>query len=248
MRAGEPLEDTLQQALGEPIAELNGTLARAWGMPMLARQAIKPVAGDTRPKLGAVRLAEAVATATAAGWQHPMMAELPDRLAEFLSLSPDDATRWLHEQATDIARELSAYAYPLAGYELLLLPTADAQTAEKTTAAEEPAVNRAEPKPPTRKPSTPKGTAEATTGKKTARPNLHDTMVEIMRRIRAETGARRVLFAMLTTDRRHLRTRLVLGGQRDDALRRLDLAADRASRDAWISSHEREAAEIRALK
>ena len=46
---------------------------------------------------------------------------------------------------------------------------------------------------------------------------------DVMRRIRKQTGSARVVFAMLNQDRSRLRTRLALGGQTDDGLRRLDL-------------------------
>jgi hypothetical protein len=48
-------------------------------------------------------------------------------------------------------------------------------------------------------------------------------MADVMRRIRAQTGSARVVFAMLNQDRTRLRTRLALGGKPEDGLRRLDL-------------------------
>lgn len=57
----------------------------------------------------------------------------------------------------------------------------------------------------------------------TTAPDLHATMAEIMRRVREEAGARRVTFIMLNRDRSRLRTRLALGGDPADTLRRLEL-------------------------
>ena len=205
VRDGVPANTAFSAELGEPLEQANQRLARAWAFPRLAKQAM----GDwddfnLRPQM--VKLADGLAQTTAASWQHEDKETLTALLSEFLDLSRDQATAWLHQRATDAARKLSKLDYPLPGFELIFMP---GEIEDEEDDHDIPVFGAPRPRQ-TAKETSPAG-------------DLHSTMADVMRRIREQTGSERVIFAMLNQDRSRLRTRLALGGKPADGLRKLDL-------------------------
>lgn len=207
VRDGVPAEQAYAAELGESLSEANRRLARAWSLPRLAQASDTDGLGGAQARV--VQLAERLAQATSAGWQHPGAAQATAELADFLDISRDAANARLHEWAIDAARRLSRLHYPLPGFELAYMPGEVEDDDDDI-----PLMGSWRRKPP------------ATQAAKTrpAAPDLQRTMAEVIRRIRDEAGAERVLFAMLNKDRSRLRTRLALGGRPDDGVRSLDLA------------------------
>ncbi|MGB5450597.1 MAG: HDOD domain-containing protein [Sedimenticolaceae bacterium] len=208
VRDGVPTNMAFGAELGEPLEDVNQRLARAWAFPRAAQQAMGDW-DDFNPRPQMIKLADGLAQTTAASWQHEDSETFTELLSEFLDLSPERATAWLHRQATDAARSLSRYGYPLPGFELIFTGREpEGQDDEDDHAI--PVFGAPRPRqPPPREPA-PAG-------------DLHSTMADVMRRIREQTGSARVIFAMLNHDRSRLRTRLALGGKPEDGLRRLDL-------------------------
>lgn len=207
VRDGVPTLVAFGAELGESLEDVNRRLAGAWSFPYLAQQAMGDW-DDFNPRPHMVRLADGLAQTTAASWQHEDSETFTALLSKFLNLSVDQATAWLHRQATDAARALSRYDYPLPGFELIFMPhESEGQDEEDDHAIPEFGAPRAEQAPPETPPAG----------------DLHSTMADVMRRIRDQTGSARVIFAMLSEDRSRLRTRLALGGKPQDGLRRLDL-------------------------
>jgi hypothetical protein len=174
-----------------------------------------------------VRIADKLAENTAAGWANRNESAAIDQLAEFLRVEPDQATGWLHRLATDAARTLRRFDYPLPGFELMLLP----EPADDEEDMPEMRFFRSKQEKPAAKKN-----------------DLNGLMAEIMKQIRLETGAQRVVFAMLSPDRTHLRTRLALGGDAKDGIRRLSLPMTKTnlfialmskSQSVWINTANR---------
>lgn len=205
VRDGVPLDIAFGAELGESLQDANSRLAEAWALPRLARQAMGDW-DDFNPRPQVVTLAKGLAQTTAAGWQSETTTTFTPLLADFLGLSNDQASAWLHRQAVDTARALSHLDYPLPGFELLFMP---GEIDDDEDHGDIPVLGRPRP--------------HAAPPQPEAVLDLHATMAGIMQRIRDEAGVERVIFAMLTRDRTRLRTRLALGGQADDGLRRLDL-------------------------
>lgn len=189
--------------LREPLADADRRLARDWGLPRLARQVIEGH-DDGHARAHLVRLADALAHHTASGWRVEETRTAVEGLAEFLDLDGPAASAWLHRAAVDAARTLFPMCYPLAAFELLSLGDAPDDADEALAQLERRRAARAAAQAP-------------------AKPDLSTTMAELMRRIRQEAGAARVVFAMLNRERSHLRTRLALGAAAEDGLRTLDL-------------------------
>lgn len=211
MRDGVSFDQAFGAELGEPVADANRRLADAWSLPTLARQAM----GDwddfnSRPLL--VKLADGLAQTTAAGWHGETLDSITAVLAEYLDCNEAAATTWLHQQSVEAARVLRRFSYPLPGFELLYVD-ADNSDTDHEDDARLPVLGAWREK----EAATEAGPAAANM------PDLQETMATAMRRIRQETGASRVIFAMLNRERNHLRTRLALGGEPDDAVRHLDL-------------------------
>lgn len=204
VRDGVPTNVAFGAELGEPLEEANRRLASAWALPNLAVDAMGDW-DDFNPRPLMVRLADGLAQTTAASWQHEDKETYTALLSEFLGLSRDEATSWLHQQATGAARSLDGFDYPLPGFELIFMP-GDHEEEDDEDDHWVPVfgARRAPPKAP---PAS----------------DLHSTMADVMRRIREQTGSERVIFVMLNRDRSRLRTRLALGGKPDDGLRRLEL-------------------------
>lgn len=207
VRDGVPTEIAFGAELGEPLQEANRRLAEAWALPGLVRQSMGDW-DDFNMRAQTVRLADEIAQATSASWHGEQTGMLTTALSDFLDLSRDESCAWLHGMAIDAARRFSRYDYPLPGFELLLMPG----EIEDDDDDDLPILGRKRP----HKASEPAATPAPAL-------NLHDTLAGIMRRVRGEAGAARVMFAMLNKERSRLRTRLALGGDDSDGIRRLDL-------------------------
>jgi HD-like signal output (HDOD) protein len=208
VRDGVPTNVAFGAELGEPLEEANRRLASAWALPSLAKQAMGDW-DDFNPRPMMVKLADGLAQTTAASWQHEDKETYIALLSEFLDLSQDQATSWLHQQASSAARSLGRFGYPLPGFELIFMSGEAGDQHDDEDDHWVPVFGAPRPQdlPQQRSPAT----------------DLHSTMADVMRRIRAQTGSARVVFAMLNQDRTRLRTRLALGGKPEDGLRRLDL-------------------------
>lgn len=203
VRDGVAADVAFGAELGEPLEDANQRLARTWSLPKLAQQAMGDW-DDFNPKPPIVRLADEIAQNTAMSWHGEHTRTITAILADFLDLSTDQACAWLHGKSVDAARHFAAFDYPLPGYQLLLLPSEEADDDDDI-----PILGRRKPQPE----------AEP----KVVRPDLHATMAGVMKKIRSDAGASRVVFAMLNKERSRLRTRLALGGDKADGIRRLDL-------------------------
>lgn len=202
MRDGVPTSIAFGAELGEPLARADLRLGQAWSFPRLARSCMDGAAA-TDPRTGTIRLADDLAQSSAAGWQHEDHDSVTQRLAAFLKVEPDRATGWLHRTATDAARALADYDYPLPGFELIFV---DCEACDE---GDLPALPASQTETP--------GTVTPSIS------DLHGTVSGIMREARRDTGAERMVFMMLDGQRTRLRTRLALGGDSDDGLRRLNL-------------------------
>jgi HD-like signal output (HDOD) protein len=205
VRDGVSAEIAFGAELGTPLQDANWRLAEVWSLPRLARQAMGDW-DDFNPRPQAVKLADDLALTTAADWHSEETETLTAVLSDFLDMSRDQACAWLHERASEAARTFSRFDYPLPGFQLVLMPgkVGGDEDDDDIPAFGVRRPHKQEPRP-------------------TTRPGLHDTMAAVMKRIREEAGAGRVVFAMLNKERSRLRTRLALGGQAEDGIRHLDL-------------------------
>lgn len=206
IRNGVAVDTALGAELGESPTTVNRHLAEQWALPMLAQQSLNGAEGfNNRPKL--IRLADQLAQTAAAEWHNELLSPTVENLAGFLRMEPDRATSWLHQCSVDTARTLHPFGYPVAAFSLAALP---GENTENDAALLEFLERRKRKTAPVESPA-PAGN------------DLQSTLTAVMRRIREDAGTGRVVFAMLNRDRTRLRTRLALGGEPTDGLRRLDM-------------------------
>jgi HD-like signal output (HDOD) protein len=210
VRDGVDFEMAFSAELGEPVEDANQRLAEAWSLPALARQSLGDW-DDFNPRPQLVKLADSLAQTTSAGWHGETLAMVSVILAEYLDGDEDAAIAWLHRETVEAARRLQGFDYPLPVFELLLIDDDDEIDDGHAGPVPEFGAWRTRP-PPEPSPS--------------GKPDLHETVAEVMRRIRRESGATRVMFAMIDRERRYLKCRITLGGAAEDALRRLEVRMD----------------------
>ena len=215
MRDGVTIDVAFSAELGEPLDDANRRLGEAWSFPTLALQALGDW-DDFNPRPQIVKLADGLSQLTAAGWAHADCEIISALLAEFLEIEDDQARSWLHRCAVQSARVLHPLGYPLPGFELMFLEGEHEHDDDDHAIPEFGAWRR-----------------RAEEAKAAAAPDVHKTMADIMRRIRQEAAVSRVVFAMLSHDRKRLRTRLALGGADDEPIRKLDL--DAGQRDLFTA-------------
>lgn len=202
VRSGVSFDTAFQAELGQPLRDANQRLARAWGYPSLALQAM----GDWDPldrRLQLIALANRLAQSTAAGWHHEETHWYIELLADFLGWPEDRAASWLAQQTAQAARQLNDWQYPLPAYDLLLLPGVEEEEEEH----EIPDIPR-----------------RAAAPSEPAATDLHSLVTGLMKAIQHDTNANPVAFAVLNRERTRLRVRLALGSASDHAIRRLDIS------------------------
>lgn len=219
VQEGVPTDAAFQAELGESINHANRTLAEHWGLPHLAQEAM-----DNRDMQATrsipVRLAGDLALAMTFGRCSEETGALVALFSNFLHRPVDQVSGLLHAQAAQAARDLYSLGYPTAAFECLFLPLP--QEAEDDIPEELQRLWAKKAKRPTADTatqaaaSTPKRSAPA----QPARPDLQQTLTQIMQRMREDAGLERVMFSLLGKDRRQLQARLFLGSAKDDVLRR----------------------------
>jgi hypothetical protein len=205
VREGVAADVAFGAELGEPLEDANRHLAAAWSLPSLVRQSLGDW-DDFNPRPQIVRLADEIAQTTSLSWRGEHTCTITSVLADFLDLEQDAACAWLHQRAVDAARHLRAFDYPLPGFELALMPGDHEHDDD-----DHPVPEFGRRPAPVAKPDPQK------------EPDLHTTMASVMKRMRINAGTSRIVFAMLNKERSHLRTRLALGGDKQDGIRRLNI-------------------------
>ena len=207
-RGGAALAQAFDAALQEPLQQVDGRLAREWRLPRLAREAT----GEHDPasrQLQILRLAGRMAGTAYAGWPAAEALQCAEALAGLLPRERD-AHNWWHRQTVEAAHAMQTLGYPLPACELPLIPS------------------RAEEAQPGTQPQTrPEPAAEAAPVAERPAPRAGDGLQAVvsnaLRELAQETGSQRVIFALLSHDRKRLRTRMVLGTPKTGSLRNMDL-------------------------
>jgi HD-like signal output (HDOD) protein len=230
--------------MGFTIEQLSHGLADVWRLPTLTLDALQPGGAFGSRSLG-VKLACALAQLSSRNWQRSGLLDHLELVAEYHDFSIDRAAAYVHTLAANAARDLSGLPIPLSIHQLLNTPPETTETLEKEAQATAPQPEArsipvakeatgetppAKEPPPPQRPAAAAGPASraaklikgATT---TKRPNpLQEGMSRTFRELRETVGMERVMFAMLTPDRKHLRVKFVVGTDKNSPLRKFQLA------------------------
>jgi HD-like signal output (HDOD) protein len=216
--AGADYGSSTHSVLGCTLQQLNCALAELWRIPHLVTQTLSD-GWPALPRGQKLVLATALARETERSWGSAETLELTDCLAEIQHLAPDRARAALHTLAAETARDLQELALPLTAPGLLDLRPAPEQkpeqkrkpvptkhTAVRPVSSEQPATTKSAPAP--------------------ANP-LQQGLTLVTTRMRKELGVTRVMFAMLSRDRKTIKARFVTGAEKESALSRFNCAYDK---------------------
>ena len=241
---GLSLAKASEKILGFSLNELSLALAQQWALPMLARDALQ-FHGAFNPRSLAVMLACELSHESAKNWRSENTLDLIDLAAEYHQLTTDQMIAKIHCQSVDIARNLYGLPLPLAAHELLQLPETasqsvvkqagkvvknspqEPQTTVQPTKNEQPGAAAMET--PKKKTEPPKPVTQSIKPEKpaaTRKPGLQEKVARIMKDLRETGGLDRVMFAMLTPDRKLMKSRFVLGGDMQDAIHQLEISLE----------------------
>ncbi|MCW8943307.1 MAG: HDOD domain-containing protein [Sedimenticola sp.] len=233
-RRGMTARTAEQTLLGFELSQLSLHLAEQWKLPELLLESWTP-SGAFKIRSLTVMLAAALARESASNWHSNETEELIELAAELFGQELDQGYASIHSLAAGAARSLHGLPVPLAAYGLLK-PTAapvivpepaaskapDAPQPEKTdtTQSQGDKVTAlrvdADTTPIVQQPAPASGTNAITN--KTTSP-LQERISQLFRDLRESTGVDRVMFAMLTPDKTQLKTKFIVGAEKNSPLR-----------------------------
>lgn len=224
--AGSSYAGSSRSVLGCTLRQLNNALAEQWRLPHLVTTALS-VGWPALPRAQKVVLATALARETDRDWNSRETQDLTELLAELQRIPPDRARASLHTLAAETARDIQGLALPLTAPGLISLCPIPEEPPEKSPAPAIPEKRPApapKPKPPA-KPAPPKPAPPKPAP--TPANKLQQSLIQITTRMQKEIGISRVMFAMLTSDRKTLKARFVAGGEGRDRLNHFTCTHDK---------------------
>ncbi|MCG8061710.1 MAG: HDOD domain-containing protein [Candidatus Thiodiazotropha taylori] len=230
-----PRESAAQEILGVTLEELNVQLSMKWQLPELVHES-QGLSNSHLPKPLSVMLASILARESSLGWQHEKLDNDIELLAEFLEISHEEATAYLHRLAAEAARGLHRLTLPLPAFHLISVGLAAHET-ETADAAVSPETTRqapvdtpesspdAKPSPqpqhatrPETSPSDEKKAVSQPATKKRVNP-LQALLNDALQQMHEELGLSRTMFAMLSPDKSALRARFVVESEQQLSLK-----------------------------
>jgi len=218
IQQGVPAEIACQAELGSSLNQVNRSLADVWGLPELTRAAMDNQNMHAIRSIP-VRLAGDLAQVMVHGRCSEETETLTALLGNFLNQPIALTSARLHSEAAEAARDLYLLGYPTAAFECLLLPLseeADDDAPEELTrlwAKQARDNQQAAPlPPPVPAVASPKNKVPThRAAPNPAKPDLHGVLTDTLQQMLQHTSANRVMFAMLSRDRKKLQARLVMG-------------------------------------
>lgn len=193
--------------LDNDMRELGLALAKAWKLPNDLQQSLQPLDPDTKLPL-LVNLATLIAQQTAVDWHNETLNRLIGYWSELTEVPEERIAVTLHQLAAETARQIDGRHLPVPAFFLFFPPppkSAEAPEKSRDTAVtEEPASQATQ-------------TPEAAPKKPVS--VLQTIVTRQMKNMQKEAGVSRVMFAMLSPDRKKLDVRFVIGGEKTDAIR-----------------------------
>ncbi|MEJ2611772.1 MAG: HDOD domain-containing protein [Candidatus Thiodiazotropha sp.] len=239
VEAGDERENVIVELLGFTFEELNIQLSERWRLPDLIRDS-QGMANSYLPKPLTVMLAAALARETSLGWNRSRTLDDIELLADFLDIPIDQARVHLHQLAAEAARSLHVLPLPLPAYFIICGQQPSlASATEVTISNPKPLIEETVSKPsphtkttvtkPTPHTETPTTKPHPTTPEKPRTNPLQELLNSALEQMHHELGLSRTMFAMLTPDRKMLRSRLVIEAEQQLSLKGFVLDTNKPS-------------------
>jgi hypothetical protein len=208
--------DNVIEPLDYELRALGLKLAQHWRLPEELQQALS--ADITWQQLPlSLALADAMAWHAGRDWHSAETDYLYELWADMTDLPKQRIASIIHQLAVETAHQIHDRHLPAPAFYLLQPAVRYAEVATHSKPDQQSASNKARQNPPQSQSANPTGQAAKATGQTNL---LQATLLREMKNINKIAGARRVLFAMLTPDRKQLKVRFVLGGDKNDAFRK----------------------------
>ena len=200
---GQGREEAEQRILGFPLNRLTATLAERWHMPPLVTAAMQPEIPENQTRPRCVALADRLSRNTEWGWHAEAVSSVLEQIAEARKLPLDDVAAQVHSTAAEVARRrVFDESYPAARWLPMLPGEWPAPEKESIPAADSLPV------------ADPLQTAmDEISRHLDGSLNLQDLMTLAMSGMRDGIGLQRVVFALLTGDRKTLAAKYVVGAE-----------------------------------
>ncbi|MEW8026874.1 MAG: HDOD domain-containing protein [Candidatus Thiodiazotropha sp.] len=228
-------ESAAQETLGVTLEELSVQLSLKWQLPELVHDS-QGLSNSFQPKPLSVMLASVLARESSLGWHHEKLHNDIELLAEFLEISHEEATAYLHRLATQAARDLYRLPLPLPAFHLISGGLASDEI-EAVNAEVSPATTRqspvntpesnpnAEPAPQPQhatRAESPAGDEKKATPQPASTKHVNPLQAllnDALQQMHEELGLSRAMFAMLSPDKSALRARFVVESEQQLSLK-----------------------------
>ncbi len=233
-------------ALGESLEHFSRGIATRWQLPSLVHDALRPENAHN-PRVRGVMLAVQLGRAAERGWHTEKMQRTLALIAEHLDKPEDEVIAHVHFNAVRAAQEAPFFDARPAAALLPLLPGGDEilisdefpETVTRPNAADTVGVTQTTPAQPDTEPRpdtteiclAPQSNVfkDAVTTLKAGMGsmNINDIMRTVVHGMHDGIGLNRVVFSMLSRDRRNLTPRYIIGADNDPAFSRFHIQLEK---------------------
>lgn len=200
-----------REVLGFELKDLSLGLTRKWNLGKLLENVLEDK-GDANPRVSNVEFAHELASNAEKGWETPETKRLMGRIAEAMYMPLQDATKLIHENASQAAKTAQCFGV---GYAAELIPLPASQRKPERGAS---VVREEDHKP---KFTDPDPMLQLTilrelSGMLDGQHDINLLLEMVLEGISRGIGMDRTLFAMLNPERNRLRARYALGWGKED--------------------------------
>ena len=227
-------------ALGDSLGHFSRRLAEKWNLPPLAHEALRPEYGN-EPRVRGVVLAVQLARQVEWGWYSPPVQETLEQIADYLQGSIEEVTAHVHRAAVRAAREAAFHGARVPAAMLPLLPGDEQWLIDEEFPPERQQATVAEgaarqaaidmDSQPAAVCLTPQRVVfdeivqEMNAG--IGQLPINDLLRKAIHGMHDGAGLNRALFAMLSSDRRHLQARFMVGTDNDPGFSNFRIRLDK---------------------
>ena len=219
-------QDVPFSLLDDALRGLSMGIAKKWKLPTDLQQSLEPVSEDNQLAI-AMNTATEIARQTAIDWHNETLMQLVDYWAEQTESPQHRILNTLHQLAAETGRQIDGRHLPVPAFQLFF-PAPPKPVEEKQQSVDQDGHNTAqqvkslpaEPKnsAPKKPQDIPAKKEAPAAPKKPANP-LQDILTRQMKNMQKDAGVCRVMFAMLSPDRKKLTVRFVVGAEAKDTLK-----------------------------
>jgi HD-like signal output (HDOD) protein len=220
---GDDRESVAMEVLGFTFEELNIHLSEYWQLPELIRDS-QGLANSYQAKPLTIMLAAALARDSSLGWSQSRTQKDFELLAEFLEIPTEQAISCLHRLSAEAARNLQTLPLPLPAFFIISGDPQDSKPPQIQTLKPAPKA-----KTQKQRKATPAPVVTAKTVTKKPTNPLQELLHSTLEQMHHELGLSRTMFAMLTPDRKMLRSRLVVESEQQLSLKNFALDTTKPS-------------------